>query len=162
MLKTWYFLILHFDRHANGWRGAPPPPALPWLRYSHRMSKNYQHRTLIFLLSKVYFVQRFIQHTVTNNVIKLHSRRHFYSMFYQIDTLFVRNHTTVLRRRVARNSQLGGCVFGGGVEHPAAGGQWGFGGKAPSRRRHEGLGAEPPALENFAFFCKNNFMLGLF
>ena len=25
-----------------------------------------------------------------------------------------------------------------------------------------GLGAEPPALENFAFFCKNNFILGLF
>ena len=51
--------------------------ALPWLRYSHRMSKNYLHRTLIFLLPKVYFVQVFIQHTVTNNVIKLHSRRHF-------------------------------------------------------------------------------------
>ena len=25
-----------------------------------------------------------------------------------------------------------------------------------------GLGTEPPALENFAFFCKNNFFLGLF
>ena len=25
-----------------------------------------------------------------------------------------------------------------------------------------GLGAEPPALENLAFFCKNNFILGLF
>ena len=25
-----------------------------------------------------------------------------------------------------------------------------------------GLGAEPPALENFAFFCKNKFILGLF
>ena len=24
------------------------------------------------------------------------------------------------------------------------------------------LGAEPPALEKFAFFCKNNFILGLF
>ena len=42
-----------------------------------------------------------------------------------------------------------------GASSPAAGG-WGFGGKAPSRRRHGGLGAEPPALENFAFFCKNN------
>ena len=40
--------------------------------------------------------------------------------------------------------------------------RWGFGGKAPSRRRHGFLGAEPPALENFAFFCKNNFILGLF
>ena len=39
-------------------------------------------------------------------------------------------------RRIARNSQLGGC-FGG-------------------------LEAEPPALENLAFFCKNNFILGLF
>ena len=38
----------------------------------------------------------------------------------------------------------------------------GFGDKAPSRRRNGGLGAEPPALENFAFFCKNNFILGLF
>ena len=25
-----------------------------------------------------------------------------------------------------------------------------------------GLGAEPPVLENFAFFCKNNFILELF
>ena len=50
--------------------------ALPWLRYSHRMSENYLLRFLIFLLPKVYFVQVFIQHTVTNNVIKLHSRRH--------------------------------------------------------------------------------------
>ena len=82
-------------------------------------------------------------------------------MFYQIDTLFVRNRTTVLRRRVARNLQLGGCVWWV-VEHPAAEGQWGFGGKAPSRRRQGGLGAEPPALENFAFFCKNNFILRLF
>ena len=32
---------------------------------------------------------------------------------------------------------------------------WGFGGKTPSRRRHGGLGAEPPALENLTFFCKN-------
>ena len=78
-------------------------------------------------------------------------------------------------RRVARNSQWGGAVWGvwgrnpqppeanGGVgaKPPAAGG-WGFGGKAPSRRRHGGLGAEPQALENFACFCKNNFILGLF
>ena len=39
-------------------------------------------------------------------------------------------------KRVARNSQWGGC-FGG-------------------------LGAEPPALENFAFFCKNTLILELF
>ena len=30
----------------------------------------------------------------------------------------------------------------------------GSGGVAPSRRRHGDLGAEPPALENFAFFAK--------
>ena len=96
--KRGIFLILNFGRQANGGGGQkPPPPALPWLRYSHRMSKNYLHRTLIFLLPKVYFVQVFIQHTVTNNVIKLHSRRHFYLMFYQIDTFFVRNCITVLR-----------------------------------------------------------------
>ena len=39
-----------------------------------------------------------------------------------------------------------------GAKPPVTGG-WEFGGKAPSRR---GLGAEPLALENFAFFCKNN------
>ena len=43
---------------------------------------------------------------------------------------------------------MGGC-FGGG---------WGFGSKVPSRRRHEGLGAEPPALENF--FAKKTLILG--
>ena len=55
-------------------------------------------------------------------------------------------------RRVARISQWGGGCLG----------VWGFGDKAPSRRRHGGLRAEPPALENFAFFCKGNFILGLF
>ena len=77
------------------------------------------------------------------------------------------NQVTVLciGRRVARNLQWGRAVFGGlGAEHPAAGGQWGSGGEAPSRRRlgvwgqspqlpeARGMGAEPPALENFAFF----------
>ena len=33
--------------------------------------------------------------------------------------------------------------------------------KAPTRLRHGGLGAEPPALEYFAFFGKNNLILGL-
>ena len=65
-------------------------------------------------------------------------------------------------RRVARNPQWGGGLFGGLGAKPPAAGAWGFGGKAPSRRRYGGLGAEPPALENFAFFCKNNFILGLF
>ena len=134
------FCIL-VDRPMGGEGAKAPFPALPWLRYSHRMSKNYLHRTLIFLLSKVYFVQVFIQHAVTNNVIKLRSRRHF------TDTLFVRNRTTGLRRRGARNSQLGSCV----------GGWWSI--QPPEAR---GLGAEPPALKNLAFFCKNNFILGLF
>ena len=51
----------------------------------------------------------------------------------------------------------------------------GYGGEASSRRRPMGvrgrspqlpeagdLGAEPPALENFAFFCKMNLILELF
>ena len=35
-------------------------------------------------------------------------------------------------------------------------------GGLPSRWRHGGLGAEPLALENFAFFCKNNLTYGCF
>ena len=60
---------------------------------------------------------------------------------------------TLGARRVARNSQWGGCFGGLGAKPPAAGG-WGFGGKAPSRRRQGGLGAEHPALENFAVFLQ--------
>ena len=70
--------------------------------------------------------------------------------------------TSYSSRRVDRNSQWGGGCFGSlGAKPPAARG-WGFGGKAPSRRRNGGLGAPPPALESVAFFCKNNFILGLF
>ena len=76
-----------------GRRGAK---ALPWLRYSRRMSKNYLHRTLIFLLPKVYFVQVFIQHTVTNNVIKLHPEDILLDVLSNRHT-FVRNRTMVLR-----------------------------------------------------------------
>ena len=36
------------------------------------MSTNYLHRTLIFLLPKLYFTQVFIQHTVTSSVTKLY------------------------------------------------------------------------------------------
>ena len=50
---------------------------------------------------------------------------------------------------------------GVGAKPPGPGG-WGVGGKAPSRWRQGGLGVEPPALENFDFFCKNDFILGLF
>ena len=38
----------------------------------------------------------------------------------------------------------------------------GSGGGAPNRRKHGGLGAEPPVLEKFAFFSKNNLILELF
>ena len=48
---------------------------------------------------------------------------------------------------------------GGAVQPPEAGG---LGAKSPVAGGTGGLGAEPPALENFAFFCKNNFILGLF
>ena len=53
---------------------------------------------------------------------------------------------------------MGGLIFGSEAEPPAAEGQWGrraktpaaggwgSGGEAPSRRRHGGLGAGPPAL----------------
>ena len=44
---------------------------------------------------------------------------------------------------------MGGC-FGG------------LGAEPQPLEANGGLGAEPPALENFAFFCKNNFILGLF
>ena len=84
---------------------------------------------------------------------------------------------------------MGGCFWGSGggapqppeakgglgAKPPAAEGQRGYEGKAPSRRRPMGVwgqspqppeargsGAEPPALENFAFFWKNNVILGLF
>ena len=35
-------------------------------------------------------------------------------------------------------------------------------GQTPSHWKHGGLGAEPPTLKNFAFFCKNNLIIGLF
>ena len=43
---------------------------------------------------------------------------------------------------------MGGAVFGGvGAEPPAAGGQWGSGGKAPSRRRLGVWGQSPQPPE---------------
>ena len=67
-----------------------------------------------------------------------------------------------MARRLARNSQWGGCVWGSPLaagdewdlraKPPAAGG-WGFGGKPPAAGG-TGAGEEPPALENFAFFAK--------
>ena len=89
---------------------------------------------------------------------------------------FLRNGLIYCRRSQARSQEfaMGGCFGDLGADSPAAGGEWdlgaklpaaggwGSGGKAPSRRRHRGLGAEPPALGNFAFFCKNNLILKLF
>ena len=78
--------------------------------------------------------------------------RNFFAFFWSTFGFRWYEQSVVVLRRVARNSQWGGCV-------------WGCGGGAPSRRspmgvwggshRRQGeLGAEPPALENFAFFCK--------
>ena len=53
-------------------------------------------------------------------------------------------------RRDSQKFAMGGGLFEGS------------GGKAPAAGGTGGVGAEPPALENFAFFCKNNFILGLF
>ena len=40
---------------------------------------------------------------------------------------------------------------------------WGVWGQSPQLpKANGGVGAEPPALENFASFCKKNFILGLF
>ena len=66
------------------------------------------------------------------------------------------------RRRVARNSQWGGCFGVLGAEPPAAGCQWGSGGEAPSAGGW-GFGGKAPSARKFCiFFCKNNFILGLF
>ena len=44
------------------------------------------------------------------------------------------------------------CYGGVEAEPPAAGDNWESGGKASSRWRHVGLGAEPPVLKIFVFF----------
>ena len=66
------------------------------------------------------------------------------------------------RRRVARNSQWGGCFGVLGAKPPAAGCQWGSGGEASSRRRLGVRGQSPKRSKILHFFCKNNFILGLF
>ena len=50
-------------------------------------------------------------------------------------------------RRVARNSQWGGCLGDLGAEPPAAGGQWGSGGEALNRRRLGVWGQSPQPPE---------------
>ena len=69
---------------------------------------------------------------------------------------------SLVQARSQKFTMREGCFGGLGAEPPAAGGQMGSGGETPSRRRHGGLGAEPLALNNFGFFCKNNLILGLF
>ena len=101
--------------------------------------------------------------------------------FQFIQNTFLKHHGTTRQQAIAEkgvitfkhNSRqersqkfaMGGCFGGLGEEPPAAGGQLGSWGEAPScrrlgvwgqspqRYRHGGLGAEHPALENFAFFC---------
>ena len=69
---------------------------------------------------------------------------------------------------------MGGCfgVLGRSPQPPDANGgleaklpapeAGGSGAKPPAAGGTGAWGREPPALENFAFFCKNNFILGLF
>ena len=57
---------------------------------------------------------------------------------------------------------MGGAVWGvwgRSPQPPEANGDLGAKPQLPEAR---GSGGEPPALENFAFFCKNNLILGLF
>ena len=55
----------------------------------------------------------------------------------------------------ARSQKLtmGGC-FGDLEAKPPAAGGWGFGGKAPSRRRHGGWGRSPQRSKILHFFAK--------
>ena len=62
-----------------------------------------------------------------------------------------RHQTTNVNRRVARNPRWKGCFGGLGAKPPAAGG---LGAKLPAAGGTGVMGAEPPALENFAFFAK--------
>ena len=109
-----------------------PPPALPWLRYSHRMSKNSLHRTLIFLLSKVYFVQVFIQHTVTNNVIKLYPEDILLDVLSNRHTFCAKPYYCIAQTHSQKFATVGLCS--GVVEHPAAGGT-GVWGLSPQRSK---------------------------
>ena len=83
------------------------------------------------------------------------------SNFDKKEDLTVKNWCLWTRKRYVRSNDIfysqarsqkfamGGCFGGLEAEPPVAGGTgvW---------------GAEPPALENFAFFCKNNLTLELF
>ena len=79
----------------------------------------------------------------------------FFRCFYTRQSQESGNLIKCTARRVARNSQCG-FVFGGlGVEPPAAGGQWGSGGKSPSCRRLGGVGRSPQQHSKILhFFAK--------
>ena len=85
------------------WGGAK---VLPWLRYLRRMSKNYLHRTLIFLLPKVYFAQVFIQHTVTKNVIKLHPEDILLDVLSNRHTFCAKSHCGIYCVRFGRKCAI--------------------------------------------------------
>ena len=74
-------------------------------------------------------------------------------MFHQIDTLFVRNRTTVLRRRAASNSQWGVLCLGGGGASSRRRPMGGLG-QSPQPPEARGPGGGAPALKNFAFFLQ--------
>ena len=88
-----------------------------------------------------------------------------FSLSSTIVKITVTNNVLVTTRRVARNSQWGGCFGGGaagangglGTKPPAAGG-CGFGGKPPAAGGRGGLGCEAPSARKFCIFCKNNFI----
>ena len=78
-------------------------------------------------------------------------------------------------RRVARNSQWGGLFWGSGGGAPSRRRPMGVWGRSPQPPEAGGLGAKPPAAGGtevwgrspqrskiLHFFCKNNFILGLF
>ena len=70
---------------------------------------------------------------------------------------------SLVQARSQKFAMRRGCLGGLGTEPPAAGDLMGSGGQAQIQLdwRHGGLGAEPLALNNFEFFCKNNLILGL-
>ena len=73
-------------------------------------------------------------------------------MFYQIDTLFVRNRTTVLRRRVARNLQLGAVLGGGGASSRRR--PMGVWGQSPQPPKTRGSGGGAPSARKFCIFLQ--------
>ena len=58
------------------------------------------------------------------------------------------------RRRVARNSQWGGCFGDSGGGAPSRRMPMGVWGRSSQPPEAGGSGAKPPALENFAFFLQ--------